>query len=652
MPERTEPSLPRFLDELVRLCAHLHKALPGESVPCFAHLRIEPAGPAGAIRARDLLLGWRTLSSPEVTVLNWQTAPLAEVFFSCREGEEYELSVGGRELCGTVRARSLLTFRAGELVAVHTQSASFSRRPGGAGQGAGEWVAAGAPPGLLQPRRGGSERAAPPWSPQALDPEQRRAVELPAGRPLLVLGEAGCGKTTVAVHRLAALHKAAAAAQRPFRSLLLVPAASAGLRHLSEALLGRLGVTDAEIEVFDRWAGRQARKAFPQLPARESQDVPAGVVALKRHPALLPVLQGLAARRRGSAVRRAGASRADLLHLFGDRALLEQVAGAAPAALSGEAVRQVLEHTRVQFSPTTEEASTHIDADRLVTVDGRRIDEGTPTQDAGSIDAEDYAVLFALAALRAAPGATGPSPTQYDCVVLDEAQEFAPLELLLIGRALRPGGTLIVAGDEAQQVDPSAYFAGFAAAMQALRAREFTTVQLAISYRCPPAVTELARTLRRTEPAAATQLAVSDAVVQAGFASECHLVARLIDALRDLREADPTATVAVICRTAPAAQRLARLLARGVEARLARDGDFRFAAPVEVTCVQEVKGLEFDYVLIPDATALAYPEDAAARRALYVAVTRAAQQLLLGGIGTWSPLLPGRAATPGELAEP
>lgn len=643
MPARTEKTLPRFLDELVRLCAHLQKALPGESVPCFAHLRIEPTGPPGASRARDLLLGWRTITSPEVTVLNWQTAPLAEVFFSCREGEEYELSVGGRELCGTVRARSLLTFQAGELVAVHTTGASFARRPGGAGQGGAEWVYTGAPPVLLQPRRGGSGRAAAPWSPQALDAEQRRAVELPRGRSLLVLGEAGCGKTTVAVHRLAALHKAAAAAQRPFRALLLVPAASAGLRHLSEALLGRLGVTDAEVEVFDRWAGRQARKAFPQLPPRESQDVPAGVVALKRHPALLPVLRGLAARRRGP--RRTGATRSDLLHLFGDRALVEQVAAAAPGELSGEAVRQVLEHTRVQFSPTTEEASPHIDADRLVTVDGRRIDEGTPTQDAGSIDAEDYAVLFALARLRAAPGAMGPSPTQYDCVVLDEAQEFAPIELQLIGRALRPGGTLIVAGDEAQQVDPSAYFAGFAAAMQALQTPEFTAVQLAISYRCPAAVTELARILRRPEPAAATPLAASDALVQAGFANECHLVARLTDALRDLRAADPTATVAVICRAAPAAERLARLLARGLEARLARDGDFRFAAPVEVTCVQEVKGLEFDYVLIPDATAPAYPEDAAARRALYVAVTRAAQQLLLSGIGTWSPLLPGRAAT-------
>jgi energy-coupling factor transporter ATP-binding protein EcfA2 len=648
MSERIEP--PRLLDELGRLCAHLRRALPGESVPCFAHLRIESVDPAGATRVRDLLLGFRTFSSDAVTLINWQTAPLAEVYFSCREGEEYELSVGGRELGGTVLARSLLTFHGGELVEVQTAGGRFCRRPPLAGQPEAPWRWAGPAPALLQPHRGGG-RAAPPWSPQALDPEQRRAVELPPGQALLVLGEAGCGKTTVALHRLAALHRAAQGAGRPLRSLLLVPAASAGLRHLCTALLGRLGVSEAEVEVegFDRWAGRQARRAFPRLPARESQDVPAGVVAIKRHPGLLPVLKELAARRRSAG--RAGATRPDLLHLFGDRALLERLAAdPAPATVSGEAVRQVLEHTRVQFSPTTEEASPHIDADRLVTVDGRRIDEGTPTADAGSIDAEDYAVLFALAAVRAAPGSAGPSPTQYDCVVVDEAQEFAPIELMLIGRALRPGGTLIVAGDEAQQVDPSAYFAGFAALMQGLRAPDFTTVELAISYRCPPAVTELARTLRQPGPAAAVPLAASDAVVQAGFPSECHLLARLGDALRALREAEPKVTVAVICRTAPAAERLARLLARGVEARLARDGEFRFSAPIEVTCVQEVKGLEFDYVVIPDATALSYPEDAAARRALYVAVTRAAQQLLLCGIGTFSPLLPGRATPEGEPA--
>lgn len=661
----------RLLDDILRLCTHLRSALPGESVPCFAHLRVESAGAAGtagskgmggaAGRVRDLLLGFRTVTSPAVTVLHWQNAPLAEVFFSSREGEDYELDVGGRVLAGTVLARSLLTFHAGELVAVQTGGASFerARRPDGS-----DWVRTGAVPRLLRPRGSSARRLVSPWSREALDPEQRRAVELPAGCPLLVLGEAGCGKTTVAVHRLAALAAAARACGRAFRALLLVPAASAGLRHLAEALLQRLGVMEAEVEVevFDRWAGKQARKAFARLPNRESKDAPAGVVALKRHPALLPVLSALATQRKSAAVRRAGATRADLLHLFGDRALLSQVAAASASSVTQDAVRQVLEHTRVQFSPTTEEASTHIDADRLVTTDGLRIDDGTPMADAGSIDAEDYAVLFALAALRAAPGPAGPGPTQYDCVVIDEAQEFAPIELALIGRALRPGGALIVAGDEAQQVDPSAYFDGFTAAMGALGAAEYTTVHLAISYRCPPAVTALSRTLRSAGPLArallpqqvppvaapapasaepaAAPAELADAVVRASAANECHLIARLSDALRDLRAADADASVAVICRTAAAAERLARLLGRGSEVRLARDGDFRFAAPVEVTCVKEVKGLEFDYVIIPDATSQSYPDDAQARRALYVAVTRTAWQLLLGAAGMGTPLLP------------
>lgn len=664
MHDRIAPETQQLLCDLVRLCAQLRSALPGEPVPCFAHLRVAPAeaqgAGAGGKRVRNLLLGFRTLTAPQWSLVHWQTAPLAEVFFSCSEGEEYELEVGDKVLAGTVLARSLLTFEGGELVAVQTGGALYARDLSAGGSG---FAHAGPRPLLLRPRRAGTGRAPSPWSREALDPEQRRAVALAAGQPLLVLGEAGCGKTTVAVHRLAALGEMARAAGRTFRALLLVPAASAGLRYLSEALLRRLGVaeTEVEVEVFDRWAGKQARKAFARLPERESRDAPAGVIALKRHPALLPVLAAWAARRG----RRSGITRRELLHLFGDRALLEQVAAASAAAVSAEAVREVLEHTRVQFSSTTEQACAHIDAERLVTIDGQSIDEGTPMQDAGSIDAEDYAVLFALSALRAAPGSAAPGPTQYDCVVVDEAQEFAPIELALIGRAVRPGGTLIVAGDEAQQVDPSAYFDGFDAAMGALRAADFTTVRLAVSYRCPPAVTALARTLRgpdlsdamlqaaANEPAASSEsLSASpatpamdpDAVVRAVTANECHLLAQLTESLRELRTADPAATVAVICRTAAAAERLARLLGRGVEVHLAREGAFRFAAPVEVTCVQEVKGLEFDYVVVPDATSQTYPDDPRARRALYVAVTRAAQQLLLGAAGSWTPLVLG----PGE----
>jgi DNA helicase IV len=60
---------------------------------------------------------------------------------------------------------------------------------------------------------------------------------------------------------------------------------------------------------------------------------------------------------------------------------------------------------------------------------------------------------------------------------------------------------------------------------------------------------------------------------------------------------------------------------------------------VDVTDVASVKGLEFDYVVVPDASLRAYPDTDEARRRLHVAVTRAAHQLWIAAIGTPSPLL-------------
>jgi len=95
----------------------------------------------------------------------------------------------------------------------------------------------------------------------------------------------------------------------------------------------------------------------------------------------------------------------------------------------------------------------------------------------------------------------------------------------------------------------------------------------------------------------------------------------------------------VICRTPQAAAQLARLVNMALPANLALEGAFTFGAGAQVTCVPEVKGLEFDHVVIPDAGAGRYADTPEARRALYVAATRASSQLVLAAAGTPSPLL-------------
>ena len=66
-------------------------------------------------------------------------------------------------------------------------------------------------------------------------------------------------------------------------------------------------------------------------------------------------------------------------------------------------------------------------------------------------------------------------------------------------------------------------------------------------------------------------------------------------------------------------------------------------APAGVTVlssVRGVQGLEFDTVILPDATALSYPDTPADRRALYVALTRARRAVTLMAVGAPTTLLP------------
>src|SRR5262249_60695226 len=71
-----------------------------------------------------------------------------------------------------------------------------------------------------------------------LDAEQQAAVDLPADTSLVIDGEAGVGKTLVALFRIASLEQRARAASRRFRPLVLVP--TEGLRRLARILAERL----------------------------------------------------------------------------------------------------------------------------------------------------------------------------------------------------------------------------------------------------------------------------------------------------------------------------------------------------------------------------------------------------------------------------
>ncbi|MGH2901802.1 MAG: hypothetical protein ACRDMZ_24220, partial [Solirubrobacteraceae bacterium] len=135
---------------------------------------------------RSYLLGPRTHVEGEVAMLDWRSSPLAEAFFRYRPGEPYEIEAGERVTAGRVVARWV--------IAHHGEALIGDDR-------------------IVEP---GGEHAAPRPQPVAappvdrstlpvLDPEQQAAVDLPADTSLVLDGEAGVGKTLVALFRIASL---------------------------------------------------------------------------------------------------------------------------------------------------------------------------------------------------------------------------------------------------------------------------------------------------------------------------------------------------------------------------------------------------------------------------------------------------------------
>jgi DNA helicase-2/ATP-dependent DNA helicase PcrA len=285
------------------------------------------------------------------------------------------------------------------------------------------------------------------------------------------------------------------------------------------------------------------------------------------------------------------------------------------------------------------------DEDRFRAVDGRTIEEEEEL--ANALDAEDDAILLRLhQRMRGPLHGKGKAPLAYEHVFVDELQDCAAIDLAVLVECTNVVGgerSMTLAGDTAQRLTLDTGLGHFAPALEQLGLPHVEVEPLQIGYRSTRQVLELAREILGPLAPATPPVAPRDGapVETHRFSDQGAAAAFLASALRDLSAREPLASVALIARHAWQADVYHDVLSRAEipNLRRVRDQDFSFRAGVDLTDVKQVKGLEWDYVVLLDVNAQSYGDEDEARHLLHIASTRAAHQLWLIASGEPSPLV-------------
>ena len=344
-------------------------------------------------------------------------------------------------------------------------------------------------------------------------------------------------------------------------------------------------------------------------------------------------------------IRRAEDVWSDWAEIFTDRARLErELDRLAPGSFSASVLDEVVRWCSDQLdvpSPDDGDGEPAGPDGAIVGVDGLAVEAAPPT---AGLDPADDPLLIRLhqlkhGALRLPAG----GEISYAHVAVDEAQDLTAIELKILHDATR-GHSLTLAGDMAQKLVFSNALESWPQLLKSLGISGIKLDPLRIGYRSTRQITRLARHIlgRLADPLAPTCPRDGAPVELFRFVEEGAMVGFLAEALRSLISREPSCSTAVIARDAAAAEALYEALSRAQVPRLRRTlaYDFPFEPGIDVTEVAQVKGLEFDYVIVPDATAGSYPATDQARHLLHIAATRAAHQLWLLSPGEPSPLLP------------
>jgi DNA helicase-2/ATP-dependent DNA helicase PcrA len=560
--------------------------------PYFARISLEEDEPNGSTKLIEYKLGFA--ANTDLRIIDWRKAPISKLYYEYKEGDDYLEEILGRERSGKVVLRNRIEVDKGDLRTVQNRFGTFHWNPTSA-----TWE-----PSAGSMHRRKSTDSHLPEILSLITAEQFRSITVDADTAILIQGVAGSGKTTVALHRLAWLLHNDNSPLKPQECVFLV--LSPVLRRYVESSLPSVGISGVRVRTYHEWAARTLKSlqgSSDLVLSRPSSPAPAGTQRVKRSLALLKALES----HLKTAAPLARVTIEDL-----QRDILDVLA--RPKAIVS------FDETRLISEALVSEAHVWTRA----------------SYESGVFDWSDDALLLRAYQLRC--GGVVQESGQigaYGHIVVDEVQDLSPLELSTIIGSVKAHKDLTLVGDTSQNIDEHGSFPGW----EKLRKHwNFSGdmskyVSLEVSHRSTLPIMRLAdhiqqRSLIKTGRPGRTPIWFKTR-------NESQGIEYVLKWLSKAVELYPSMVTAVICAT-PEEARFAYKMLQPTFGQLVRLGDaytFSFEEGILVTDVHQVKGLEFFSVLLWNPSAQSYGSSEQGRNLLYVATTRAEENLCLV---TWS----------------
>ena len=599
-------------------------------------------------------------SNIDAGIVDWRNGPIAALYFNYKQDEEFFEVINQRERSGKIKLRRSYKVENGLLVQIDAPEGVFRRNENG-------WEKLDVDSEIAAHRSRGSQskEKSLPNILSLITKDQFEMITTDPERPVIIQGSAGSGKTTVALHRLAWLLHENNSQVKAEKTRVVVMNRS--LAVYVSATLPSMGINGVQTTTFNSWALSIIRKSVRGQPFFKFLNIPSFVEEIKFSEGILKALDGWVEKQGlnlDEEIKKQFSSRTahqevwqkaknkpllPRLRDFSHEVKTSKLPEAEKQQKLGFIKKQISlledyvqdlynllsdsEHLK-KYLPSDPKLNSNLDYLNRLTQKNRL---------KKNLDYFDMSLVLRLIQLKNGGLPDGKGGTVLmDHIVIDEAQDFGPVEFAIMMDAVNDKRQVTIVGDVAQKILFARKFIGWNKVVETLGLDEDAIIQLEVSFRCTVPIMTLAHKVAG-EPKKVEGRAGSAPIWQRAE-NYIDLIETLADWSRELLRADPYKLIALICRYPKQAMELKEELEAYLpgEVRLGHRDQFSFEPGILVTNIHQVKGLEFDSVALVEPDEENYPaKKEESRNMIYVGITRTQEDLLLATIRPYSGVFTG-----------